>query len=111
MLARIAELRQNGRIAVASAGAYWSRRQRDQDRRLDLPSIGPQTIEGAARPPAFAGIAVVAGSTIVAEPERIGATADARGCSSSACASRRPGDDRTARIRLNSSFSSPPRSG
>jgi DUF1009 family protein len=39
--------------------------KRDQDRRVDLPSIGPQTVEGAARA-GLAGIAVVAGSTIVA---------------------------------------------
>lgn len=76
MLARIAELRQSGRIAVASGrGVLVKAAKRDQDRRLDLPSIGPQTIEAAARA-GLAGIAVVAGSTIVAEPERIGATAD-----------------------------------
>jgi UDP-2,3-diacylglucosamine hydrolase len=76
MLARIAELRQNGRIAVASGrGVLVKAAKRDQDRRFDLPSIGPQTVEGAARA-GLAGIAVVAGSTIVAEPERIGATAD-----------------------------------
>ncbi len=76
MLARIADLRQSGRIAVASGrGVLVKAAKRDQDRRLDLPSIGPQTIEGAARA-GLAGIAVVAGSTIVAEPERISATAD-----------------------------------
>jgi len=46
-----------------------------QDRRFDLPSIGPQTVEGAARA-GLAGIAVVAGSTIVAEPERLIAAAN-----------------------------------
>jgi DUF1009 family protein len=76
MLARIAELRQRGRIAVASGrGVLVKAAKRDQDRRFDLPSIGPQTVEGAARA-GLAGIAVVAGSTIVADPERIGATAD-----------------------------------
>ena len=76
MLARIAELRQSGRIAVASGrGVLVKAAKRDQDRRLDLPSIGPQTVEGAARA-GLAGIAVVAGSTIVAEAERIRATAD-----------------------------------
>ena len=76
MLARIAELRQSGRIAVASGrGVLVKAAKRGQDRRVDLPSIGPQTVEGAARA-GLAGIAVVAGSTIVAEPERIGATAD-----------------------------------
>ena len=41
----------------------------EQDRRFDLPSIGPQTVEGVARA-GLAGIAVVAGETIIAEPER-----------------------------------------
>ncbi|MBV8239210.1 MAG: UDP-2,3-diacylglucosamine diphosphatase LpxI, partial [Hyphomicrobiales bacterium] len=60
MLARIAELRQSGRIAVASGrGVLVKAAKRDQDRRLDLPSIGPQTVEGAARA-GLAGIAVVA---------------------------------------------------
>ena len=49
--------------------------KRGQDRRFDLPSIGPRTVEGAARA-GLAGIAVVAGSTIVAEPERLIAAAD-----------------------------------
>jgi DUF1009 family protein len=76
MLARIVELRQSGRIAVASGrGVLVKAAKRGQDRRVDLPSIGPQTVEGAARA-GLAGIAVVAGSTIVAEPERISATAD-----------------------------------
>jgi UDP-2,3-diacylglucosamine hydrolase len=77
MLARIAELRQNGRIA-SGRGVLVKAAKRNQDRRLDLPSIGPQTVEGAARA-GLAGIAVVAGSTIVAEPVQIGATADRAG--------------------------------
>ena len=76
MLARIAELRHSGRIAAASGrGVLVKAAKRGQDRRVDLPSIGPRTIEGAARA-GLAGIAVVAGSTIVAEPERLGAAAD-----------------------------------
>src|SRR5262249_45898058 len=49
--------------------------KRGQDRRIDLPSIGPRTVEGAARA-GLAGIDVVAGSAVVAETERIGAVAD-----------------------------------
>jgi UDP-2,3-diacylglucosamine hydrolase len=76
MLARVAQLRRNGRIASASGrGVLIKAAKRGQDRRVDLPSIGPQTVEGAARA-GLAGIAVVAGSTIVAEPERIGEVAD-----------------------------------
>jgi len=77
MLARVAELRRSGRIA-SGRGVLVKAAKRNQDRRLDLPSIGPQTVESAARA-GLAGIAVVAGSTIVAEPTRIGATADRAG--------------------------------
>jgi UDP-2,3-diacylglucosamine hydrolase len=76
MLARIAELRQSGRIAGAKGrGVLVKAAKHGQDQRIDLPSIGPRTIECAAQA-GLAGIAVVAGSTIVAEPERIGAVAD-----------------------------------
>ncbi len=77
MLARVAELRRSGRIA-SGRGVLVKAAKRNQDRRLDLPSIGPQTVESAARA-GLAGIAVVAGGTIVAEPTRIGATADRAG--------------------------------
>jgi UDP-2,3-diacylglucosamine hydrolase len=79
MIARIAELRRSGRIAVAGRqGVLVKAAKRGQDRRVDLPSIGPRTIEGAARAK-LAGVAVVAGSTIVAEPERIAQAADRAG--------------------------------
>ena len=77
MLERIAHLRQTGRIA-SGRGVLVKAAKRNQDRRLDLPSIGPQTVEGAARA-GLAGIAVVAGSTVVAEPAQIGAIADRAG--------------------------------
>src|SRR5712671_6918302 len=57
MLARVAELRQSGRIA-SGWGVLVKAAKRNQDRRLDLPSIGPQTVESAARA-GLAGIAVV----------------------------------------------------
>jgi DUF1009 family protein len=76
MLARIAELRRNGRLAPAPRhGVLVKVAKRGQDRRIDLPTIGPRTVEGAARA-GLAGIAAVAGSAIVAEPEHIGAAAD-----------------------------------
>jgi UDP-2,3-diacylglucosamine hydrolase len=43
-----------------------------------LPSIGPQTVEAAARA-GLAGIAVLAGGTIVAEPERLASSANKTG--------------------------------
>jgi hypothetical protein len=49
-----------------------------QDRRFDLPSIGPKTIESVARA-GLAGLAVAAGSTIIAEAEAAVALADRDG--------------------------------
>jgi DUF1009 family protein len=76
MLARVAELRRSGRIAGAPGrGVLVKAVKRDQDRRFDLPSIGPRTVEGAARA-GLAGIAVLAGSTVVAEAVRVAEMAD-----------------------------------
>jgi DUF1009 family protein len=79
MLARVAEMRANGRVrAAAGTGVLVKAPKPGQDRRFDLPSIGPATAEGAARA-GLAGIAVVAGETIVAEPDRLIAAADRAG--------------------------------
>ena len=76
MLARVAQLRRSGQLEnVSHRGVLIKAAKRGQDRRVDLPSIGPQTIEGAKRA-GLAGIAVTAGSTILADPDRIGAAAD-----------------------------------
>jgi DUF1009 family protein len=76
MLARVAELRDIGRIRSPSgAGVLVKAPKIGQDQRFDLPTIGPDTVDRAASA-SLAGIAVVAGSTIVAEPERVAATAD-----------------------------------
>lgn len=76
MLLRVAELRTGGRIgAPAGSGVLVKSPKPAQDRRFDLPSIGPLTVEGAARA-GLAGIAVVAGSTIVAEPGQLVQAAD-----------------------------------
>jgi DUF1009 family protein len=74
MLARVAELRISGRIR-SRGGVLVKAPKPGQDRRIDLPTIGPQTVEGAARA-GLSGIAVVAGSTIVAQAERVGEAAD-----------------------------------
>ena len=76
--ARLAELRAGGRIR-AVGGVLVKAPTPSQDRRLDLPTIGPQTIESAARA-RLVGVAVIAGSTIVAEAERIAALADDAKC-------------------------------
>jgi DUF1009 family protein len=76
MLARVAEMRVNGRVrATAGTGVLVKAPKPNQDRRFDLPSIGPKTVEGAARA-GLAGIAMVAGETIIAEPEQLLAAAD-----------------------------------
>jgi len=76
MLERLAELRDQGRIRARQGGGVLVKAPKpSQDHRIDLPSIGPRTVEGVGRA-GLAGIAVVAGSTIVAEPDRIAASAD-----------------------------------
>jgi DUF1009 family protein len=79
MLDRVAELRARGRIATGSGiGVLVKAPKPGQDRRIDLPAIGPKTVEAAARA-GLAGIAVVAGSTIIAEPAEVARVADAAG--------------------------------
>ena len=79
MLSRVAQLRETGHIAPGLRhGVLVKAAKRRQDRRLDLPSIGPQTIERVAKA-RLTGIAVSAGSTIVAEPQRLQEAADAAG--------------------------------
>ena len=79
MLARVAEMRTNGRLrAPRGTGVLIKAPKPAQDRRFDLPSIGPQTVEGVSRG-GLAGIAVVAGSTIIAEAERLITAADRAG--------------------------------
>lgn len=79
MLARIAELRINGRIGLAPGiGVLVKAPKPAQERRIDLPSIGPATV-AAARAAGLAGIVVRAGSAIVVEPEAVAAAADRAG--------------------------------
>jgi len=79
MLDRVAAMREAGRITVASgSGVLVKAPKRRQDRRFDLPSIGPDTVTRAARA-GLAGIAVVAEATIVAEPQRLIGAADGAG--------------------------------
>jgi hypothetical protein len=76
MLAHVAALRRDGRIATAvGVGVLVKAPKTHQDRRFDLPSIGPRTIEGIAAA-GLAGLAVIAGSTIIAEPEAVVAAAE-----------------------------------
>jgi UDP-2,3-diacylglucosamine hydrolase len=79
LLARVAHLRAEGRIrAKAARGVLVKAPKSTQDLRFDLPTIGPRTIEGAAKA-RLAGVAIVAGNTIVVEPQIMIETADAAG--------------------------------
>ncbi len=50
MLARVAEMRQSGRLRYKGpAGVLVKTPKRGQDLRLDMPAIGPDTVAGAAR--------------------------------------------------------------
>jgi DUF1009 family protein len=74
MLGQVAEQRRKGRIR-ASGGVLVKAPKPSQDRRIDLPTIGPQTIAAAVRA-GLAGIAVVAGEAIMAEPDQMTQAAD-----------------------------------
>jgi DUF1009 family protein len=79
MLDRVAAMREAGRIRLPDGvGVLVKGPKRRQDRRFDLPSIGPGTVERAARA-GVAGIAIVAGATIIAEPQRFIEAADHAG--------------------------------
>jgi UDP-2,3-diacylglucosamine hydrolase len=76
LLSRVARLREAGRIrAPAGRGVLVKAPKAGQDLRYDLPAIGPRTAEGAATA-RLAGVAVIAGNTIVAEPQAMIAAAD-----------------------------------
>src|SRR6202047_2074278 len=77
--ARVARLRAEGRIrAKAARGVLVKAPKSGQDLRFDLPTIGARTVEGVAAA-SLAGIAIVAGNTLVAEPQTMIETADAAG--------------------------------
>jgi hypothetical protein len=79
MLMRIAELRKLGRVtSPLGAGVLVKAPKSGQDRRFDLPSIGPRTIENIARA-GLAGLAVTAGSTMIADANEAIAAADRAG--------------------------------
>lgn len=79
LLARVARLRAEGRIRAGTArGVLVKAPKSGQDLRFDLPTMGPRTVEGAAAAK-LAGIAIVAGNTIVVEPQAVIEAADAAG--------------------------------
>ena len=79
LLARVTRLRGEGRIrAKAPRGVLVKAPKSGQDLRFDLPTIGPRTVERAIEA-GLAGIAIIAGHTIVVEPQAMIAAADSAG--------------------------------
>jgi len=79
LLRRVGQLRQMQRLrAKPGHGVLVKAPKTGQDLRFDLPALGPKTIDGliAAQ---LGGVAVVAGHTVVAEPQAMLAAADRAG--------------------------------
>jgi DUF1009 family protein len=79
LLARVARLRAEGRIrARAARGVLVKAPKSGQDLRYDLPTVGPRTVEGAAKA-GLAGVAISAGNALVVEPQAMIEAADQAG--------------------------------
>jgi DUF1009 family protein len=79
MLRRVAELPERLRgTQAARRGVLVKRPKPIQERRIDLPTIGVRTIEGAARA-GLSGVAVEAGGALVVRRADVIAAADAAG--------------------------------
>ena len=79
LLERVANLRRaKNRLNGKRHGVLVKRAKPGQDRRVDLPTIGPRTVELAAAAN-LAGIGVHAGHVLLVERERLVALADAAG--------------------------------
>jgi len=79
LLARVARLRETRRIrSAAGRGVLVKTPKTGQELRLDMPALGPRTVDGVARAE-LGGIAVIAGQTLLAEPEAVVAAADGAG--------------------------------
>jgi DUF1009 family protein len=79
MLARMTEMRRTGRVRLAPhAGVLVKAPKPGQDRRIDLPAIGPETVV-QAREAGLVGIAAEAGSVMVAEPDALVRAAEEAG--------------------------------
>ena len=73
LLRRCGELRRSG-----PGGVLVKVKKPGQERRADLPTIGPQTVRDAASA-GLRGVAVEAGGTLVVEPQRVAEEADRHG--------------------------------
>jgi len=79
MLDRVAALRAAGRLKWSGrAGVLAKCAKPQQDLRVDMPAIGPRTVEAAARA-GLAGLAVETGRVMIVEREEVVRRADAEG--------------------------------
>jgi DUF1009 family protein len=79
MLTRVAEMRANNRLRlVGLAGVLVKSPKRGQDLRLDMPAVGPKTIEAAAKAQ-LRGLALAARHVLILERDRCIREADAAG--------------------------------
>jgi DUF1009 family protein len=79
MLARVAELRDSGRLRHKGlAGVLVKAPKQGQDIRLDMPAVGPDTIRNGAKAQ-LRGVALAAGRVLVLERELCAREADAAG--------------------------------
>jgi hypothetical protein len=79
MLERVAALRANGRAKWSGrAGVLAKRSKPQQDLRVDMPAIGPRTVEAVVRA-GLAGIAIEAGRVMIAERTKTVALASRTG--------------------------------
>ena len=76
MLAALAA--QRGRLPLPEGGLLWKAPKPGQDRRFDLPAVGPQTVTAAAKA-GLSGIAVEAGGVLLLGGDLTVAAADAAG--------------------------------
>lgn len=78
LLERTAAMRGHGRLAGKKRGVLVKRCKPQQEQRVDLPTIGPDTVTGA-HAAGLAGIAVETGRTFILDFERTIALADEHG--------------------------------
>ncbi|WP_054310881.1 UDP-2,3-diacylglucosamine diphosphatase LpxI [Mesorhizobium sp. 1M-11] len=78
LLERVKDLRGHGRLAGKAGGVLVKCAKPEQELRVDLPSIGIQTVEGAYAA-GLAGIAVEAGRSLILDSSAVISRADALG--------------------------------
>ncbi len=75
MLLRVAKLRSDGNLSQKAGGVLVKLCKPQQDRRIDMPTIGVKTVENAASA-GLKGIAIHAGSTLINNIEEVCALAE-----------------------------------